>query len=594
MIDMVPPPHNQEAEQAVLGSMLLDRNAITKAREFLRPADFYVDKHGLIFSTIVEMFERDEPVDLVTITDRLHDKGQLDSVGGPSYLTGLLKATATPSNIGYYADIVGRKSRLRSLGIIGATLRPKDGDDPDVILAELDQAIDTVRGNYAGNMAGLVRAAQLTTQSVEFVIEDLLLRRMLTLLSGRDKIGKTLLAMEMMRAVLRGFRLFGHFRTNPGVVAGFFLDDPEGLTKDRLESLGITKDSGCLISTSQRADLHDPLAFLRHVGHAAVQCCADLVVLDALYLFVPIGQNVANDQARMAPVMGLLNSIAERSGAAVLIIAHDSKNGADVAGSHVIRAAAKNILRLTLPTTAVEDPDEGPTTPQRVLRLESKLIPATAYALELRGVGDWLFRGNPREARTGIVRDEVEKYLAAGAEGTGTEIAEALDRRRVDVEAALRVLIAEGKVVCEGQGSSSRGRPRGIYRAVRVSVPRGNFRPDPPDRNSGDKSLVYQGDSRSPEFPSGFLFSKGGSGTENRQAVSVPPSEAPSRSTVPAFDDDARRAVVVRMGELLGWRAIEFKPGVSIAAGEEHWRTFSAVASAEDLTLALQALERIQ
>jgi len=88
------PPQNLEAEQGVLGSMLLDRDAIARVVELVRPEDFYRDAHRRIYETVVELFERGEPVDLITATDRLRDKGQLDDVGGAAYVTGLLNSRA--------------------------------------------------------------------------------------------------------------------------------------------------------------------------------------------------------------------------------------------------------------------------------------------------------------------------------------------------------------------------------------------------------------------------------------------------------------------------------------------------------------------
>lgn len=109
------PPQNLEAEQGVLGSMLLDRDAIARVVELVRSIDFYRDAHRRIYDTIAELFERGEPVDLITVTDRLRDKGQLDDVGGATYVTGLLNSVATAANVEYYARIVLQKSMLRQL-----------------------------------------------------------------------------------------------------------------------------------------------------------------------------------------------------------------------------------------------------------------------------------------------------------------------------------------------------------------------------------------------------------------------------------------------------------------------------------------------
>ena len=116
------PPQNLDAEQGVLGSMLLDRDAIARVVELLRAEDFYRDAHRRIYETMTELFERGEPVDLITVTDRLRDKGQLDDVGGAAYITSLLNTVPTAANVEYYARIVLQKSMLRQLIAAGTQI----------------------------------------------------------------------------------------------------------------------------------------------------------------------------------------------------------------------------------------------------------------------------------------------------------------------------------------------------------------------------------------------------------------------------------------------------------------------------------------
>jgi len=109
------PPQNLDAEQGVLGSMLLDRDAIARVVELIRAEDFYRDAHRRIYEAMTDLFERGEPVDLITVTDRLRDKGQLDDVGGAAYVTSLLNSVPTAANVEYYSRIVLQKSMLRQL-----------------------------------------------------------------------------------------------------------------------------------------------------------------------------------------------------------------------------------------------------------------------------------------------------------------------------------------------------------------------------------------------------------------------------------------------------------------------------------------------
>jgi replicative DNA helicase len=109
------PPQNLEAEMAVLGSMLLDEEAIAVAIESLDREAFYKEAHRKIFDKIAALFSADKPVDLVTLTNELKKDGALDEAGGASYLAGLANAVPTAANISHYAAIVKEKSILRAL-----------------------------------------------------------------------------------------------------------------------------------------------------------------------------------------------------------------------------------------------------------------------------------------------------------------------------------------------------------------------------------------------------------------------------------------------------------------------------------------------
>lgn len=109
------PPHNTEAEQSVLGSMLLDREAIVTAIEVLRSEDFYKQAHSEIYESITDIFAKDEPVDLITLSEELKKRNTLESIGGIMYIANLSEGVSTTANIKYYCNIVEEKSTLRKL-----------------------------------------------------------------------------------------------------------------------------------------------------------------------------------------------------------------------------------------------------------------------------------------------------------------------------------------------------------------------------------------------------------------------------------------------------------------------------------------------
>ncbi|MBN2981157.1 replicative DNA helicase [Cohnella algarum] len=109
------PPQNLEAEQAVLGAILLEIEALITAMERLRSEDFYSVAHQRIFEAMIDLNENNEPLDLITLTALLQDRGQLEEIGGVSYLAKLANAVPTAANVEYYAQIVEEKSMLRRL-----------------------------------------------------------------------------------------------------------------------------------------------------------------------------------------------------------------------------------------------------------------------------------------------------------------------------------------------------------------------------------------------------------------------------------------------------------------------------------------------
>jgi len=109
------PPQNREAEMSVLGAMFFDETALIKAIEVLRPACFYDLRHQNLFQVIADLFEKNQPVDLITVSEELRKRKQLDDIGGISYLTQLSTSVPTSANVEYYARIVKEKALLRQL-----------------------------------------------------------------------------------------------------------------------------------------------------------------------------------------------------------------------------------------------------------------------------------------------------------------------------------------------------------------------------------------------------------------------------------------------------------------------------------------------
>lgn len=141
------PPHNLEAEESLLGSLMLDKDAIIKIADMIHMADFYKDSHAIIFETIQELYAKHEPLDILSLTNRLEEIKKLDAIGGRAYLLKLSNSVATASHIVNYAQIVKRKAILRRL-ITAASeihfLGYKEEEEVDKLLDEAEQKLFAV------------------------------------------------------------------------------------------------------------------------------------------------------------------------------------------------------------------------------------------------------------------------------------------------------------------------------------------------------------------------------------------------------------------------------------------------------------------
>src|SRR4030066_52473 len=144
------PPQNLEAEQSVLGGILIENYAINKVMEVLQPHDFYRESPHKIYKSLIDLSERDEPADLITLTNELKNNGHLDSLGGASYLASLIDSVPTAANIEYYAKIVKEKSILRKLIQTSTeiiTQSYEDRGDVEGFLDEAERAIFDISEN---------------------------------------------------------------------------------------------------------------------------------------------------------------------------------------------------------------------------------------------------------------------------------------------------------------------------------------------------------------------------------------------------------------------------------------------------------------
>lgn len=216
------PPQNQEAEVSMLGCLLIDKAAIVKIADLVKPEDFYNDINGLIFEAMLTLYQNHEPIDLVNLTDKLKAKNQLDTVGGRSYLTSLLQGVATAANVVSYAEIIKHKSTLRRLITSAAEISElgyHEEDDLEQVLDQAEQKLFGVSHQYLKQsfqpISNLLTDAfdridelhkqggRLRGLPTGFVDLDNLLSGLqksdLVILAARPSVGKTSFALDLAR-----------------------------------------------------------------------------------------------------------------------------------------------------------------------------------------------------------------------------------------------------------------------------------------------------------------------------------------------------------------------------------------------------------
>jgi len=215
------PPQNLEAEMSVLGSLMLDKNAVLQTADVLTPEDFYRRTHQIIYEAMFELFKKNEPIDILSVSARLKEKGQLDDVDGHAYLAQLVNSVPTASNIGHYAEIVRQKSLRRRLIEASNQIQELGYQEEQNIEDVIDRSEKTIFGistkslkqrfikvKYALEEAweridSLKSSDQLRGIPTGFAALDHILAGLqksdLIILAARPSLGKTSLALDIAR-----------------------------------------------------------------------------------------------------------------------------------------------------------------------------------------------------------------------------------------------------------------------------------------------------------------------------------------------------------------------------------------------------------
>jgi replicative DNA helicase len=218
------PPHNLEAESNVLGSILIDNEAISKIADILSEEDFYKKAHQIIFRACISLYDKREPIDLLSVSNILSEYGELENIGGKSYLASLANSVVTAGNVKYYGEIIQKKSTLRKLIKASSEITNsafREMENIDDVLDSAEQKLFGISQKYLKeNFIGISNILNETFERIDELhknkgklrglptgysdLDNLLAgiqKSNLVIIAARPSVGKTSFALDIARNI---------------------------------------------------------------------------------------------------------------------------------------------------------------------------------------------------------------------------------------------------------------------------------------------------------------------------------------------------------------------------------------------------------
>jgi len=518
---------NRAAEEAVLGSMLHERKAITAAAGALQAHDFYVTSHQILFRALTSPLNLGDPIDLTLVREELTKRGEFDQAGGALELVRLKERVPSGSNVTYHASIVRDYSHRRHLRDEANRIVTQAED----LQCRTDEVLATIKELSASSLSFTDRvrhvdcdtdvrfrsieelAAEVGAEvgaEIEFLVAALIALEAVTLLVAKPKTGKSTLIFALVAALEHGSAFLDRAVTPTTAVILSEEGGPTLIEKARL--FGVTQ-----ARVLTRAELGHCADFATVIALATAEmdrCGARVLIVDTFAAWARLGPEAEKDagaiQVALAPLLA-----AASKGRAVIVTHHskkgDAPEGDSVRGSSAIFAGVDTLieLRRTLPAE--------PESPGRSLTVISRFkgLQPTQH-IELRG-GAFVVVDGPSTSRK---NDDRERVLAAlRAEPSGLTRDDVQSRTSIRKQAVGRVLAAlEKDGLVEKTGRGQKGSPHRFSIKLGAAADSGSpFQGEEP----GTASAADRGDS----VPGSGNLTEPGTGEAAESRDSVPGSE---------------------------------------------------------------------
>lgn len=355
------PPHSTEAEQSVLGGLLLENRMHPVASELLTAASFFRYEHGQIYSAILELVSQGQPADVITVFEVLDRRGVAKDVGGLPYLNALAQSVPSAANIRRYCEIVNERKVLRELMAVtdeawNAAMNPNGRSAAEVVLELLSRIAALGRSVTEQGPARGIDAADLLCKdlpSPTYILKPFLAEG-LTLLAASPKAGKTTLMRQVAEAVNCGSEVLGETCAK-GDVLFLSLEEGEVLFREKLKLMKIPEDN----LRGIRLEFEWPQAArgvdrLRDwLKNRSGERSAALIIIDSLARFRLTPSTKANIFMEDYNALKILADLCKQfPGVSICVLHHTTKANHDdplacISGSHGLTAAVDGYMVLT-------------------------------------------------------------------------------------------------------------------------------------------------------------------------------------------------------------------------------------------------------
>jgi hypothetical protein len=442
-------PFNIDAERAVLGSCLLERETILVVRNLVATDEFYLEKHAQIYSAILACLEQRQPPDLVTVSAQLRQVNNLELVGGMSFLAELLGETPTAVHAEHYARIVRKAARKRRLIELGGQITAagySDALDPDDVLDEAELRLNLERSaaaspeDWQGRMSDGADIWKKHYTPRPFVVEGILPAG-ITLLHGLPKTNKSWFGQGLSYAVAGGGKALGHLQADRGEVLYLNLEMDEELLNERLKVMFPSEPPARGVKFFYEWPTIDNGFFSRLDNYVSARPYTKLIIVDTLVRVMPLEtKDGYRADARLIEPFTRFNA---NRGLAILLIHHSRKlsGGNDpimgASGSTGITGSVDGILEL------VKNPDDR--SKGKLTRTGRRIKDETPLNLKWDAqLGNWSINN-----RAGEITPERRAVLTVVEERgpiTPAKIAVVLDRPQPSIRRICQEMQAAGQL----------------------------------------------------------------------------------------------------------------------------------------------------